>query len=160
MRGLIGLFVVMVIGIGVFIWMQAKMAREPGPTILVAFGEPSEGEMEVNVCIPIAMRRMEVVSGGGMPRVLDPTDWIRRHWELRSGSGDTREMYSIGSSLLVSDTKAGGAPDFWIKSSAKVGESYKLIYMPDLTKDKKFEFEFDAKPGIRPRQRVEFEAMK
>lgn len=160
MRGIVGLFIVIVIGAVALVYLQARMSRDPGPIVLVAFGEPNDGQMEVNICIPIVMRKAEVPPDGGMPRKLDPTKWAQRHWELRSASGDTSEMSSIGSSLLVSDTKAGGAPDFWIKTSAKLGEAYTLIYTPDIDEGKRFKFEFEAKDGIKPRQRVEFEEME
>lgn len=159
MRGMVGLFVVLVIGAIALVYVQSQISREPGPQILVAFGEAKDGEIEVNICIPLRMRKSETPPDGGLPRRLDPTEWAQRHWEFLSKSGEARPMSSIGSSLIVSDTKAGGAPDFWVKTSASVGESYTLVYWPDLQEPRKFKFEFDAKAGMKARQRVEFVAM-
>ena len=47
MRGIVGLFVVLLIGGGILVYMQGKMAEEPGPRIYLAFGDPQDGEMEV-----------------------------------------------------------------------------------------------------------------
>ncbi|MCA9256487.1 MAG: hypothetical protein KDA33_12655 [Phycisphaerales bacterium] len=159
MRGIVGLFVVFVIGAGVLVYMQGKMGQDPGPTVYLAFGDPSEGEMEVNICIPPLMQKAEVPPDGGIPKKAPPTDWAKRHWELKSGSGDRSSMSTMGSSLLVNDTKVGGAPDFWIKTSAKVGEKYTLIYTPDLDQPERFKFEFDANDSLKRRQRVTFEKM-
>ncbi|MCB9855396.1 MAG: hypothetical protein H6818_06870 [Phycisphaerales bacterium] len=160
MKGIIGLFVVVVIGAGVLVYMQGKMSEDPGPTIYLAFGDPHEGAMEVNICIPLLMQKPEIPPEGGLPKKAPPTDWARRHWELTSTSGDKGTMSTMGSSLLVDDMKVGGSPDFWIKTSAKVGESYTLIYTPDTDEPTRYKFEFEASDSLKRRQRVEFKKMK
>lgn len=161
MRGIVGLFVVLLIGGGILVYMQGKMAEEPGPRIYLAFGDPQDGEMEVNICIPMRMQKAELLPGETIPKLAPPTDWAQRHWELKSESGHVGVISTMGSSLLVSNTKVGGSPEFWVKTNAKVGEKHTLTYIPDTDDPKtRFKFEFYANDGLKRRQRVEFDKMK
>lgn len=157
MRGILGLFVVVVIGAVVFIVWQGKSSQKEVRTIYVAFGDPNDGEMEVNICIPPLMQKAEVPPEGGMPKKAPPTDWARRHWVLKGDGGHEGTMSTMGSSLLVSDTKVGGAPEFWIRTTAKVGQKHTLIFTPDTDDpNTRFAFEFTADESLKRRQRVDF----
>ncbi len=65
MRGLMGLLVLGAIGAGVLVFMQREVVRDPDPTILVALGEPQRDQVEVNICIPLLIRKAEVPPEGG-----------------------------------------------------------------------------------------------
>lgn len=158
MKGIVVLALIGVAAAAGLVYMNGQMMKDPLPQYLIAFGEPTgEKKIEMNICMPLNTRKAEVPPEGGIPRVLEWYQWIDRHWLLADESGAKVPITSMGSSTLVSDAKAGGAPDGWLRADLDVGKSYTLTYTPMHDEPKTFQYKFTADDNLPDRTRIELE---
>ncbi len=59
MRGIVGLFVIGIIGAGVTVYFTKKMGEETERPMAIAFGDPYNGEIEFNMAVELGMVRLD-----------------------------------------------------------------------------------------------------
>src|SRR5947207_12225677 len=101
MKGLIGLAVIGIIGVGGIWWLMAQANKDPGEPVMIALGNTHDGKVEFHVCIQMPMMKRGPLGGRGNPKDWD--EWLAGHFNLRSDSGDPVPFHLAAHSNLIPD---------------------------------------------------------
>jgi hypothetical protein len=160
MKGLfiLGAVFFVVAGVGIF-WLTSVATSDPGTWVAFAFGDPFEGKTEIHVPVDMGMIMKE------RPRVDERGDpmyeeWVLEHFSLRDEAGDEKPFTRIGHSLVISDDEARSNPEFYIKSTLKVGTTYTLEYRPKREGKARYRHTFTVPTEKAPMVRLLFEPVE
>ena len=144
MKGLIGLGIVGLVGVGLVYWVASWSTSDPGIAIAHAFGNPAEDTIELHVAVYMGPRTE--------PPRIDPDlsdlqlwqEWLDEHYQLRDDAGTTVEIERIGHSLLMPAHKVGGAPEFFLKAGLRQGTEYTFDFTPRRAEPNRYRYTFIA----------------
>lgn len=85
------------------------------------------------------------------------SDWIESHYELRDTSGKRVGLRRMGTSALMLDERAAGAPDFITWADVKKGANYTWEFKAKLADGKRYRCTFTVPQDEQKARRFAFE---
>ncbi|MBN2561408.1 MAG: hypothetical protein JXQ75_10810 [Phycisphaerae bacterium] len=159
MKGLIGLAVIGVIGVGLTLWLTVWSASDPGIGIAHAFGEPTDGAIQLHVVVDMGMPIREPPRSN-LKGTVFWDEWVEEHFVLRDDSGEKLEFQRRSSSTLIPDHKAGGTPEFYLMTKVRPGVSYTFDYIPRKAEPLRYRRTFVAPAEGQQMRRQTFEPVE
>lgn len=145
MKGLLVLLVLALAFAGVIFWYtQKQMEKMPDEYIAIAFGQPTDDQIKMDVAISIAMPRREYPRFDPITGAVYWQEWVDEHFDLRDGAGNKVMFQRQSMSQLMSDQEVGGSPEFFLTGMIKKNANYTFVYIPVLALGEQFRYEFTA----------------
>ena len=144
MRGIVILAVLLgVLVTGGYTFLHYQMMRDQGRLIPVGFGTAGEDTIEMHLAISDMMTVRDPPQAASRGRVLWK-EWVEGHFVLRDDSGNRVAMRRLGTSALMMDSNAAGAPKFCLAATLKQGANYTLDYIPKSVGSNRYRYAFTA----------------
>lgn len=158
MRGGLGILVVGVILIGsMYFFYGARQQARGRETLPVAFGPPAGSTVELNLAVGMNLPRRDP------PKLkfakIQWDQWVDEHFELKDASGAAVKLQRTNFSQLISDQKAGGTPEFFLKATVTPGANYTLDYLP-VAGGERFRYAFTAPTAAQEAERAVFQVVE
>ena len=157
MKGLLVMLVLALIFAGVVIWYTShQMGDTPDEYIAIAFGDPAQDTIQMDMAVSIAMPRRE-------PPRIDPQtgavywdEWVEKHFVLKDSAGVPVRFQRFSLSRLMTDQEVGGSPEFFLKCRLKKDAPYVFVYIPVIGGGEAFRYEFTAPADTVYMERARF----
>jgi len=152
----IGVLVIAVAALGVAVYLNREVSKEPGFMLGFAVGNPQSGQLELHIVVQGIMIRKQgprLASNSAAP-LWD--EWIDQHFHLRDAAGNTLPLRKDGWSKLIDD-RAAMNPEFFLKGTLQAGDSYTLEYQPYREERKVYRYQFTVPADGMPFSRPNFE---
>lgn len=153
--GGIGVLVVgAVLAAAMYMFYGARTTAHSRHSLPVAFGPPGAGGAELHLAVAMSLPRRD-------PPILKYNViqwdlWVDEHFQLHDASGARVRMQRTHFSELISEQKAGGPPEFFLKAIVTPGAGYTLDFIPYVGGDK-FRYSFTAPAAAQDAERAVFE---
>jgi hypothetical protein len=157
MKGLLVMLALAIVFAGVVVWWSsAQLEADPGEYIALAFGNPAEDEIQIDVAVSIAMPRREGPRVDQRSGAVYWQEWVDEHFDLRDDSAAKVRLMRSGSSRLMSDREVAGSPEFYLTGKLRPNAHYTFDYIPILADGLRYRYDFIA-PGVAtPMERRHF----
>jgi len=144
MKGIFGLigFLCLCVFIG-SVLLSREVVRDPGRQLAVAYGVPMGDEIQVHLAVPPRVPMIDA-RDKDPEKVLTWSEWVDLHFQLRHTDGTQVPLRRMGTSALMLDQRAAGAPEFVVWAEVKKGEDYEFDFMPIMAEAKAYRLEFTA----------------
>ncbi len=144
MRGVIGLALFVSIG-GSVLWvtLQKKMMADPGRLLAVAIGNTQGDDMQLQIGVgprTIATDPPEMQNG----KAQTWPEWSKAHYQLYDAANQRIDLRRMGTSALMLNKVAAGAPEFVLWTNVKKGETYYCDFVPVVAKGTKYRYTFEV----------------
>ena len=139
----VGFGVVIALAFGLHWFLLREMNKDLGRNVLVAFGIPEEGEIQMHLSVTTGtyMRDPPRLGPHDRPLVLE---WIDEHFSLHDDSGTRLRLKRHGSSGLLAKSKATISSEFYLIANLQQGKEYTLDFVPEVRRGDKYRHVFTA----------------
>jgi hypothetical protein len=157
MKALLVLLGLALIFAGFVTWYSSrKLEQVPDEYLAMAFGEPTNDRIQMDVAVSIGMARRDPPQPDPTKGPINWDQWVTEHFSLRDASGAELSFTRGSMSRLMTDQEVGGSPEFFLSCKLVPNKQYTFIYRPYLTYVETFRYEFTAPAAEVPMERARF----
>jgi len=123
--------------------LTREVMRDPGVPLAVAYGMPGDDTIQIHVGVPPLVPVADPLDNN-IEDASSWEEWVDLHFQLSDVAGNRIPLTRIGTSGLMLDEKAAGAPEFVLWAEVKKGERYLLDFVPIRAEGKRYRLSFTA----------------